>query len=367
MPQKSVSIDLESKPLSRRKLKQLVKDPAASAAAVQLHYVSDSLEGIKRIRKDGSFMYTFEGREISDEKILSRIRLMVLPPAWEQVWICKHASGHLQATGIDAAGRKQYRYHPVWNALRSQTKFIQLIEFGRALPGIRTAIQHDLSRSGLPQEKVLALLIEIMLHTGIRIGNNEYEKLYGSFGLTTLKNKHVQFSGTEVKFHFKGKKGVVQDISLRSRKLANAIRKCREIPGKELFQYYTEDGGHQPLDSGDVNNYIKTISGGAFTAKDFRTWTGSLAAIEAFRILELESDTPAAIKRNVNQVLDEVANFLGNTRTVCRKYYVHPAIIELYEKGKLISYLKELETGVYIPENGLKKEEELLLKILSMG
>ena len=356
---------LESKPLSRRKLKQIVKDPAASAAAVQLHYVCDSTEGIIRIRQGGNFIYKFEGKEISDEKVLNRIQSLVLPPAWDKVWICKHEAGHLQATGIDAAGRKQYRYHPVWNALRSQTKFVQLTDFGRSLPDIRNAIRQDLSKPGLPQEKVLALLIEIMLQTGIRIGNNEYEKLYGSIGLTTLKNKHVQFSGTEVKFHFKGKKGVIQDISLRGRKLANAIRKCREIPGKELFQYYTEDGGHQPLDSGDVNNYIKTISGGAFTAKDFRTWTGSLAAIEAFRNLEFEADTAAAIKRNVNQVLDEVAQFLGNTRTVCKKYYVHPAIIELYENGKLQSFLSEFDTRPDIPGNGLKMEEELLLKILA--
>src|ERR1043165_2947965 len=237
--------------LSRRKLSKLVIDHASSAEAINLRYVSDKEPGITRVRKGKDFGYELAGKEVTDKQTLARIRPLVLPPAWEEVWICKDANGHLQGTGIDARGRKQYKYHPDWSALRSQTKFYHLYEFGKALPAIRACMDHDLARTGLPVEKVLAALVAIMQHTGIRIGSNEYEKLYGSFGLSTLKDKHGRISGSEVKFSFRGKKGLDQQLTLKSRRLARIVKQCRDIPGEELFQYTDPDGKHYAADSGD--------------------------------------------------------------------------------------------------------------------
>ncbi len=272
---------------------------------------------------------------------------------------------HLQATGIDTKGRKQYRYHPAWNALRSQTKFYHLYEFGKVLPAMRARMVHDLAQPGLPEEKVLAALVSIMQETGIRIGNSAYEKLNGSFGLSTLKDKHVKIAGSEVQFAFRGKKGVAQKLSLKSRRLAKIVKQCRDIPGEELFQYHDTDGNHYPVDSGMLNNYIKEISGGGhFTAKDFRTWTGTLAALQAFREIGCGFNSQTEAKRNVNTALDSVSKQLGNTRTVCRKYYVHPAILDLYECSKLDAFLKELDPLPEVRGDGLTKEEEVLMKIL---
>ncbi len=350
--------------IPRRRLKKLVMDAAASAAAIDLHYVSDQNPGISRLRKGKNFSYELAGKPLSDEETLSRIHALVLPPAWEGVWICPDPAGHLQATGIDARGRKQYRYHPAWHELRSQTKFYHLYELGKALPAIRERIDRDLSRQGLPLEKVLAALVSIMQHTGIRIGSNEYEKLYGSFGLSTLKDKHVRIKGHEVRFTFKGKKGVSQQLSLKSRRLARIVQQCRDIPGEELFQFMNGDGIAQAVDSGRLNSYIKEISGGNFTAKDFRTWTGTLTALQAFREIGCAVASETEAKRNINTALDTVSRYLGNTRAVCRKYYVHPAILDLYACSKLESYLSVLDAQPDIPGNGLTKEEEVLMKIL---
>ena len=305
--------------ISRRRLKKLVTDAAASAEAIHLHYVSDGAAGINRIREGKDFVYELAGKPVHDESTLARIRALVLPPAWEAVWICADAAGHL----------------------------------------------HDLARPGLPEEKVLAALVSIMQHTGIRIGSNEYEKLYGSFGLSTLKDKHVRISGAQVKFSFRGKKGVAQHLSLRSRKLASIVKKCRDIPGKELFQYIDSEGIARTVDSGRVNAYIKDISGGHFTAKDFRTWTGSLHALQAFRELGCSTISSATeAKRNINTALDAVSKHLGNTRTVCRKYYVHPALLDLYECRELERYLKVLDEQPDTKGDGLTQEEEVLMKIL---
>lgn len=350
--------------ISRRQLRKLVQDGAASAEAVNLRYVSDGTPGIARIRRGKDFTYEAGGKPITDEAMLTRIHGLVLPPAWEDVWICKDAHGHLQATGTDVRGRKQYRYHPAWSALRSQTKFFHLSELGKALPAIRTALDRDLALTGMPEEKVLAALVSIMQHTGIRIGNSVYEKLYGSFGLSTLKDKHVRVSGSAVKFSFRGKKGVAQQLSLKSRKLAKIVQTCRDIPGVELFQYIDADGQHHPIDSGRVNIYIKEISGGHFTAKDFRTWAGSLHALQAFRELGCTVASAAETKRNINTALDAVSKHLGNTRTVCRKYYVLPSILELYECSELEQYLQILDSQPNIKGNGLTQEEEALMKIL---
>lgn len=348
--------------IHRRKLKSLVSDSMKSAEAVNLQYVSEKQNGITRERKGDDFIYTFNGEKIVDEEILNRIKSLVLPPAWNDVWICSLPNGHLQAIGKDAKGRKQYRYHPLWNALRNETKFSHLDDFGKALPAIRKQINADLALPGLPQKKVLATIVSLMQQTGIRIGSPIYEKLYGSFGLSTLKDKHVKIQGNDVKFSFKGKKGVFHDISLKSRKLARIISQCRDIPGKELFQYYDENGIRHAIDSGMVNAYLKDISGMYITSKHFRTWAGSLAAIKAFINLGYAEHT-SGIKRKINEALDITAKQLGNTRNVCRKYYVHPMVIEYYSN----KYIEDLfnKTLKSPADNGLNPEEQVLMKMLT--
>ncbi|WP_207495044.1 DNA topoisomerase IB [Aridibaculum aurantiacum] len=350
--------------IPKRKIRSLLKDPEKSAEAVNLVYVSDCQPGISRVKKGSSFEYWYEGKQVKDEEDLLRIKRLVIPPAWEKVWICKHENGHLQVTGIDARGRKQYKYHPNWNILRNHTKFYRLYQFGLALPCMRVQMEKDLNLPGLPLEKVLATVVSLMERTNIRIGNEAYEKIYGSYGITTLKDKHVKISGHSLKFSFKGKKGVYHDIDIKSKRLASIVKKCQDIPGKELFQYIDEAGNRRSIDSGQVNDYIKSISGGDFTAKDFRTWSGTVQALLAFKSLG-NSDTATATKKNIVSALDSVSQALGNTRTVCKKYYVHPIIISLYENNALDRYWKKLEEmqnddGVA----GLTAEEQLVMNIL---
>jgi DNA topoisomerase-1 len=350
--------------IPRRKIKSILYDAVKSAHAANLVYVSDNDPGIRRIRHGKSFRYISGDTRISKEN-LQRIRSLVIPPAWEDVWICNLDNGHLQATGIDAKKRKQYRYHTQWNKLRNQTKFYHIYEFGKSLPAIRLQLEKDLSRPGLPAEKVLATVVSLMERTNIRIGNSVYEKLlYGSFGLTTLKDKHVSVNGHTIGFTFKGKKGVEHVISLKSQKLANIVKKCRDIPGKELFQYYNEDGERKAIDSGMVNEYIKNISGGEFTAKDFRTWAGTAQCVIAFKEIGMfETETEA--KRKINEALKIVSKQLGNTPNVCRKYYVHPAVIDLYENkglGKYIDQLNKIESEEI--KTSLTVEEKVVMKIL---
>jgi len=350
--------------LSRRKLKSLVQDTAKSAEAINLVYVSDLDNGIARIKRGKNFIYELNKKPVMDEAILGRIKSLVIPPAWERVWICKEENGHLQATGLDVMGRKQYKYHPLWTQIRNHTKFYHLYEFGKALPDIRRRLTHDLALSGLPLEKVLAVIVSVMQETGIRIGNGAYEKAYGSYGLSTLKDKHVKINGSEVRFVFRGKKGVEQDLKMKSRKLARLVKQCQDIPGKELFQYYDVDGQRHSIDSGMVNTYIKEISGGHFTAKDFRTWTGTVQALLAFKQLGC-ANTATETKQRIVAALDAVSLQLGNTRTVCKKYYVHPALLEMYECKALEKYIQELDAATTSKEeNGLHHEELVLMKIL---
>lgn len=351
--------------IPRRKLKALVNDNVKSAEAVNLVYVSDTQPGISRSKGKSGFVYKMGGKTVTDAQELFRIRQLVIPPAWEKVWICPDPNGHLQVTGYDVKGRKQYRYHPLWNALRNHTKYFNLQDFGKALPAIRQQLKKHLAMQGLPQEKVLALVVSLMQCTCIRIGSNIYEKLNGSFGLTTLKDQHVQIKGTSLKFSFKGKKGVYHDITLKNKKLARLVQACRDIPGKELFQYYDDSGTRRAIDSGMVNAYIKDISGGNFTAKDFRTWAGSLQALQAFRELG-GPDEETGIKKRIVEVLDIVAKQLGNTRTVCKKYYVHPSIIDLFTEGKLQAFFPaDARESACVPdEAALTEEEEILMKIL---
>jgi DNA topoisomerase-1 len=346
--------------ISKRKLKGLLQDAERSATAIDLVYVSDKDPGIERVKRGKGFSYIKNGKQITEEKELLRIRQLVIPPAWENVWICTLANGHLQATGIDTKKRKQYLYHPAWCSFRNQTKFFQLLAFGKKLPSIRQQLETDLSKSGLPVEKVLSAVVTIMQYTSIRVGNTMYEKLYGSFGLTTLKDRHVRVNGSTVKFCFKGKKGIYHEVDLKSTKLARIVKQCRDIPGKELFQYYDEHGEKKSIDSGMVNDYIKNICCDSFTTKDFRTWTGTVYAIEALKGLGC-CESEAEVKKKTVEALDVVAKRLGNTRAICKKYYVHPIVLDLFAGSQLDKYF---EGDKIKTREGLSDVETVLMNIL---
>ncbi|WP_294249259.1 DNA topoisomerase IB [uncultured Chryseobacterium sp.] len=351
--------------LKPSKIVKIMKDPVASAKAVHLIYTSDAeTAGITRKKAGKKYAYYRDGEKIKNKEEITRINKLVIPPAWENVWICALDNGHLQATGIDLKNRKQYRYHPLWNALRNHTKFYRMLQFGYALPNIRLHVEKDLALRNFEKRKILALIVSLMQRTNIRIGNNAYEKLYGSFGLTTLKDKHVKIKGQKINFSFKGKKGVMHNIDLKNKKLARLVQKCKDIPGKELFQYIDDEGNRHCVDSGMVNEYIKEISGEDFTAKDFRTWSGTVSALIAFKEIGY-AETHSDYKKKVKEALEMVASHLGNTSTICKKYYVHPLVINLYENNTIKKYLDELDQ---IEENDgkadLTHEEKLVLKIL---
>lgn len=334
------------------------------ARRVRLLYVSDAEPGIRRLRRGKGFFYvTPMGKALSKEDIV-RVKKLAIPPAWTQVWICSRANGHIQATGYDLRGRKQYRYHTLWNAARNETKFHRMYEFGKSLPALRLRIEQDLARKELCREKVIAAVIALMERTYIRIGSENYEKRYGSHGISTLKDKHVAFQGSTMYFSFKGKKGIVQDVTLNNRRLARVVKQCRDIPGQELFQYYDAGGVRHAIDSGDVNDYIKEATQTAYTAKDFRTWAGSLNLLRALKVAG-RAVTHAERKKNIVAALDNVSKKLGNTRTVCRNYYIHPKLIALYEQDVLSRYLDELE-AIELPDGqtDLTRDEKLLMKIL---
>jgi DNA topoisomerase-1 len=346
------------------KLEKIGRDPKTTAKAVGLRYVSDSVAGYtrKKVGKGWSY-YNADGSLVKDKALIARFSKPVIPPAYTNIWISPYENGHLQFTGTDAAGRKQYRYHADWNKIRNQSKYHRLQTFAAYLPAIRKQVDKDLARPNPDHDKIVALVVRLMELTGIRVGNEMYKKLYGSFGLTTLMNRHVQIEGSNINFEFKGKKGVYHKVSLQSRKLARLVKQCLDIPGKELFQYYNADGVCSTIGSGDVNNYLKEITGEDFTAKDFRTWAGSLSAIYAFKQAG-EFETITECKKKVAAVLDEVALNLGNTRTVCKKYYVHPTVIKSYEDGSIFKYIQNIdeEKDVNAPE--LNIAEKALLEIL---
>lgn len=346
--------------LGKKTIQAILKDAKKSAEAVNLMYVDDRQPGIRRQKKGKEFEYFLEKKKIRDVDTLERIRKLVIPPAWENVWVCTSANGHLQATGTDVRGRKQYKYHPNWTALRNHTKFYRLLHFGKCIPQIRERLNHDLAKRGLPADKVLAAVVCLMDLTSIRIGNSAYEKLYGSFGLTTLKDQHVNIQGDRMQFIFRGKKGVAQKVSIKNKRLARIVKSCRDIPGKELFQYYDDEGNRKSIDSGMVNAYLKEISGEDFTAKDFRTWAGTVHAVTALGNMGM-AESKTEIKKNVVAALDSVAAHLGNTRTVCKKYYVHPLILTLYEENRLDIYLNF--KGDECPQ-GVIREEHIVMTIL---
>jgi DNA topoisomerase-1 len=355
---------MEAAQLSHKEFLTIDKDYSKAAKVADLVYVNDKDKGITRVKKGKGFAFLYNGKPVKDEAHLERIRKLAIPPAWTNVWICYKDNGHIQATGFDLRNRKQYRYHHLWQQLRNETKFHRLYEFGKLLPTMRLRLEEDLAGKELSEEKVLATVISLMERTYIRIGSDDYEKLYGSYGLTTLKDSHVKVKGDTVHFSFKGKKGIFHDISLKNRRLARMVERCKDIPGKELFQYIDRDGNRKPIDSGMVNRYIKDTTGGDFSAKDFRTWAGTLNIIRAFKNIG-EPDCDATCKKNILSALDEVSKKLGNSRTICKKYYVHPGIIKLYEDKNLNKYLKELDK-IEKPDDltGLTTEEKVLMKIL---
>jgi len=362
---KEAEPQMEVVSLSHKEFIRIDRDYEKTAEIASLVYVDLRTPGITRLKKGKGFTYIYDEKPLNGEAEIARIKKLAIPPAWTNVWICPLPNGHIQATGFDLRNRKQYRYHSLWNALRDETKFHHMYEFGKALPTLRAKLETDLSRKELDQDKVLALVVSLMERTYIRIGNSGYEKLYGSYGLSTLKDKHVAIDGHSIRFCFKGKKGVDQKVTLRSRKLAATVKACRDIPGKELFQYYDDNGQRKSIDSGMVNQYIKdAVNGGEFTAKDFRTWAGSLNILWAFKSIG-DSMTSTEGKKIVIEALDLVSQKLGNTRTVCRKYYVHPGLIRLYEENSLQKYISKLDK-IEEPETpgGLTGSEKILMKIL---
>ena len=348
----------------QQKLEKIGRDPKVTAKAVGLRYVSDATPGYTRKKSGkGWSFYNADGELVKDNQLIQRFNKLVIPPAYTNVWISPYENGHLQFTGVDVKGRKQYRYHADWNKIRNQSKYHRLQTFAAHLPTIREQVDKGLRRHNLDHEKVVALVVRLMELTSIRVGNEAYKKLYGSFGLTTLMNRHVDIEGSKLKFEFKGKKGIYHKVALQSKKLANLVKQCRDIPGKELFQYYKEDGSHCTIGSGDVNDYLKAITGEDFTAKDFRTWAGSVSALYAFKEAG-EFDTVTECRKKIVSVLDEVAINLGNTRTVCKKYYVHPTVIKSYEEGTIFHYIRELDEDKDVKSAELNVAEKALLQLL---
>ncbi len=344
-------------------------DPPAAAKAAGLRYVLDDRPGIRREPSPGpnreGFRYLdAKGQPVEDEATLKRIKSLAIPPAWTDVWICPQANGHLQATGRDARGRKQYRYHPKWREVRDEVKYERMIKFGKALPQIRKEVDRALSLPGLPREKVLATIVYLLEATMMRIGNDEYARENKSYGLTTLRNRHVKIDGSEVEFRFRGKSGVWHDVKVHDRRLARIIQRTRDLPGQDLFQYLDEDGERHTVGSADVNDYLRTITGEDYTAKDFRTWSGTVLAAMALREFE-KFDSEAQAKKNVVRAIETVAEKLGNTPSVCRKCYVHPAVLDSYMDGTMIEgLLARAEQELAEDLHELEPEEAAVLAML---
>jgi DNA topoisomerase-1 len=338
-------------------------DPPAAAKAAGLRYVNDNKPGIRRERVGEGFRYfDAKGEPVEDEDVLRRIKSLAIPPAWVDVWICPHETGHLQATGRDARGRKQYRYHAKWREVRDEVKYERMIKFGQALPAIRREVDRALGLPGLPREKVLATIVYLLEHTMMRIGNEEYARTNKSFGLTTLRRRHVRIDGSDVEFRFRGKSGVYHKVHVHDRRLARIIQRTRDLPGQELFEYVDDDGETRTVDSSDVNDYLRTITGEDYTAKDFRTWSGTVLAALALQQFE-KFDSQAQAKKNVVQAIEAVAEMLGNTPSVCRKCYVHPAVLNSYLEGSVMEMMRE-RVEEELDEHSLRPEEEAVLRML---
>ena len=342
-----------------------IVDPRDAAESVGLTYVADTDPGITRRHAGKGWAYTDpKGERIKDRAAIDRINALAIPPAYADVWICADPEGHLQATGRDAKGRKQYRYHPRFREVRDGTKYEHMIDFAHALPGIRARVDADMKKRGLSREKVLATVVHLLETTMIRVGNADYARQNESYGLTTLEDEHVDVEGNQLKFHFKGKSGKTWKLSIRDRRVAKIVKASQDLPGQHLFQYLNDEGEQHSVTSGDVNAYLREIAGTAVTAKDFRTWTGTVLA--ALALVEFEKvDSDAAAKRNVRAAIEKVAARLGNTPTVCRKCYVHPEVLDSYLSHELVLEVqeeveKELKDGLAT----LRPEEALVLAFL---
>lgn len=343
---------------------ETIVDPKEAAEIAGLRYVTDARPGIRRKRAGKGFSYTrADGSKLTERDVLRRIKSLTIPPAWTDVWICPFADGHIQATGRDAKGRKQYRYHSRFREVRESTKYEHVVAFAEALPTIRAKVREHMALRGLPREKVLATVVHLLQTTLIRVGNDDYAKQNNSYGLTTLKTRHVAVDGNEVRFRFTGKSGKQWLLRVRDRRIAKIIRACQELPGQELLQYLDDEGKPQDVTSSDVNTYLKEITGNDITAKDFRTWAGTvLAAMALNEVKNFESAAQA--KRNLRSAIENVAARLGNTPTICRKCYVHPDVLTSYMDGNLVLEIKMAVENELRELSGLQPEEAAVLGML---
>lgn len=343
----------------------IAMEPTASAKIAGLRYVTDTLPGTHRKRVGKSFSYIgLDGKPIRDPKELAHIKSLGIPPAWTDVWICPNPLGHLQAAGKDAKGRKQYRYHPRWRAVRDATKYDRMIVFGEKLPTIRARISADLALPGLPRDKVLAAVVHLLDETYIRIGNEEYARENNSYGLTTLQNQHVEVSGSKLHFRFRGKSGKEHSVQVQDRRIARIVKRGQELPGQELFEYTDDEGQLRSVESSDVNNYLREITGEEFSAKDFRTWAGTVIAAQTLTECEpFESETQA--RKNIVQAIKTTSEHLCNTPAICRKSYVHPGILDSYLDGRLLKVEQTVEHDSEANAiDGLRPEEAKVLALL---
>ena len=346
---------------------EMALNPVAAAKLAKLRHVTDDIPGIARRKARHGFDYRYpNGELVRDIETLKRIRSLAIPPAWTDVWICPYPNGHIQAVGRDERGRKQYRYHPRWREVRDESKYGKMLIFGKVLPAIRQRVEADLSRRGLPRERVLAAVVRLMEATLFRIGNTEYAKANKSYGLTTLRDRHVEIDGSHIHLSFRGKHGIRHESNINDRRLARIIKDCRDLPGYELFQYIDKEGERHTIDSADVNEYLREVSGEEITAKDFRTWAATNLAAIALQEFEL-FDTEAKKKKAVVGAIAKVAKHLGNTPAICRRCYIHPAIFDGYLDGTLLTTLKE-QTRKYLEENitGLSAEEAAVTAFLTL-
>jgi DNA topoisomerase I len=344
---------------------ETIVDPKDAAESAGLTYVSDEEPGIRRLKAGKGFRYERPGgAKLEDAATLKRIRKLAIPPAYTDVWICSKANGHIQATGRDAKGRKQYRYHPDFREVRESAKYEHMMAFAQALPAMRAKVAEHMALRGLPREKVLATVVHLLEATLIRVGNDDYAKQNQSYGLTTLRDKHVEIEGAELRFQFKGKSGKTWRLGVKDRRVAKIVRACQDLPGQELFQYLDEEGERRDVTSADVNAYLKEITGQDITAKDFRTWHGTVMA--ALALQEFQTfDTNAAAKKNIKAAIERVASRLGNTPTICRKCYVHPEILNTYVEGSLLLDVKEeVEAELREDLSTLRPEEAAVLTLL---
>ena len=346
---------------------RLADEHVEAAEAAGLRYVTDSAPGIRRRRRGRGFAYTGpDGALVRDPAELERIRKLVIPPRWTDVWICTSSSGHLQVTARDARGRKQYRYHSRYRAVRDDTKFGRLVDLSEILPRIRERVEHDISLPTLSREKVLATVVWLLEKTLIRVGSDEYARDNGSFGLTTLRRRHVAISGAKLRFEFRGKSGIPHTVAVTDRRIARIIQRCQELPGQELFKYLDDEGRRQSVDAGDINQYLREIAGRQVTAKDFRTWAGTMLAAATLRDIGLGT-TEKESNANIVRAMDQVAKRLGNTRAVCRKYYVHPTVIEAYLDGFVLA--RPVGDEHSLPRDatrppGLRRDEIAVMELL---